>query len=84
LTYSYGGGYREVIDGSTITITSLDGTRKEVINQQGSDVFITLTGSYCFDNIGVSEKDRVKNTIDGITSGQLKDGKFYELITYGR
>jgi hypothetical protein len=84
LTYSYGGGYREAVDGNTITITSLDGKRKEVIDRQGNDIFLTLTGSYCFDDIGVSEKDRVKNTIDGIISGRLKDGKFYELIDYGR
>jgi hypothetical protein len=84
LTYSYGGGYREVVEGNTITITSLDRKRQEVIDKQGNDVFITLTGSYCFDDIGMSEKDRVKNTIDGITSGRLKDGRFYELIDYGR
>jgi hypothetical protein len=85
LTYSYGGGYREVVGVKTITITSLDGKRKEVIDKQGYDIFLTLTGgTYGFDNIGVSEKDRVKNTIDGITSGRLKDGKFYELIDYGR
>jgi hypothetical protein len=84
LTYSYGSGYREVTEGNTITITSLDGKRKEIIDRQGSDIFITLTGSYAFDNIGVSEKDRVKSTIDGIISGRLKDGKFYELIDYGR
>jgi hypothetical protein len=84
LTYSYGGGYREVVEGNTITVTSLDGKREEVIDKQGSDIFITLTGAYVFDNIGVSEKDRVKSTIDGIMSGRLKDGKFYELIDYGR
>jgi hypothetical protein len=37
-----------------------------------------------WNRLEVSEKDRVKNTIDGITSGRLKDGKFYELIDYGR
>jgi hypothetical protein len=84
LTYSYGGGYKEVVDGNTITITSLDGKRKEVIDKQGNDIFLTLAGAYSFDDIGVSEKDRVKSTIDGITSGRLKDGKFYELIDYGR
>jgi hypothetical protein len=85
LTYSYGSGYREVVDGNTVTITSLDGKRKEVIDKQGNDIFLTLTGgTYGFDDIGMSEKDRVKNTIDGITSGRLKDGKFYELIDYGR
>jgi hypothetical protein len=84
LTYSYGSGYREVVDGNMITVRSLDGKRTEVIDKQGSDIFLTLTGSYCFDSIGVSEKDRIKNTINGITSGRLKDGKFYELIDYGR
>jgi hypothetical protein len=85
LTYSYGGGYREVVDGNTITVTSLDGKRKELIDKQGNDIFLTLTGSsYGFSDIGLSEKDRVKSTIDGITSGRLKDGKFYELIDYGR
>ncbi|MDR1930717.1 MAG: hypothetical protein LBQ44_08825 [Treponema sp.] len=84
LTYSYGGGYREVVDGNTITITSLDGKRKEVIDKQGNDIFLTLTGAYGFNDIGISEKDRVKSTIDGITSGRLEDGKFYELIDYGR
>jgi hypothetical protein len=86
-TFTYGGGgygYREVFEGNTITITSLDGERKEVIDKQGNDVFLTLTGSYCFDDIGVSEKNRVQSTIDGITSGRLKDGKFYELIDFGR
>jgi hypothetical protein len=84
LTYSYGSGYREVIDGNTITVTSLDGKRTEVIDKQGNDIFLTLTGSYCFDGIGTPEKDRVKDTINGIISGRLKDGKFYELIDYGR
>jgi hypothetical protein len=84
LTFSPNYGYKEVVDGNTITITSLDGKRKELIDKQGNSIFLTLTGDYCFDDIGVSEKDRVKNTIDGITSGRLKDGKFYELIDYGR
>jgi hypothetical protein len=86
-TWTYGGGgygYREVVDGNTITITSLDGKRKEVIDKQGNDVFLTLTGAYGFNDIGVSEKDRIKSTIDGIISGRLQDGKFYELIDYGR
>jgi hypothetical protein len=83
LTHSYGGGYREVVDGNTITVTSLDGKNKEVVDRQGNDIFITITG-YAFDNIGMSEKDRVKNVIDGITSGRIKDGLFYELIDYGR
>jgi hypothetical protein len=77
-------GYREVVEGNTITITSLDGERKEVIDKQGNDVFLMLTGTYSFDDIGVSEKDRVQSTINGITSGRLKDGRFYELIDYGR
>jgi hypothetical protein len=83
LTYSYGAGYREVVDGNTITVTSLDGKGKEVVDRQGNDIFITITG-YAFHNIGMSEKDRVKNVIDGITAGRIKDGLFYELITYGR
>jgi hypothetical protein len=83
LTYSYGSGYREVVDGNTITITSLDGKNKEVVDKQGNDIFITITG-YAFDAIGVSEKDRVKNVIDGIASGRIKDGLFYELLDYGR
>jgi hypothetical protein len=83
LTYSYGSGYREVVDGNTITITSLDGKNKEVVDKQGNDIFITITG-YAFDNIGVSERDRVKGVIDGITSGRIKDGLFYELLDYGR
>jgi hypothetical protein len=83
LTYSYGSGYREIVDGNTITITSLDGKNKEVVDKQGNDVFITITG-YAFDNIGMSEKDRIKSVIDGITSGRIKDGLFYELLDYGR
>jgi hypothetical protein len=86
-TFTHGGGgygYIEVVEENTITITSLDGKRKEVIDKQGNDIFLTLTGAYCFDDIGVSEKDRVQSTINGITSGRLKDGKFYELIDYGR
>jgi hypothetical protein len=85
-TLAHGGyGYREVVDGNTITITSLDGKTVELVEKQGNDIFITMTGrNYGFSDIGVSEKDRVKNTIDGIISGRLKDGKFYELIDYGR
>ncbi|GHV15501.1 hypothetical protein FACS189491_12420 [Spirochaetia bacterium] len=83
LTYSYGSGYTEVVNGNTITITSFDGKNKEVVDKQGNDIFITITG-YAFDAIGVSEKDRVKSVIDGITSGRIKDGLFYELIDYGR
>jgi hypothetical protein len=83
-TDSLGDWSRAVINGNTITVTSLDGRREEVINKQGNDVFLTLTGSYSFTDIGVSERDRVQNTIDGITSGRLTDGKFYELIDYGR
>jgi hypothetical protein len=80
--YSNGGGYKEVIDGNTITITSLDGKSKTVVDKQGNDIFITITGycSYLYD-IGVSEKDRYKSIIDAIISGRIKDGFFDHLIT---
>jgi hypothetical protein len=77
--------YSEVVAGNTITLTSLDGRRREVIDRQGNDIFLTLTGSsYGFEDIGVPVKDQVQSTINGIRSGRLKDGQFYELINYGR
>jgi hypothetical protein len=33
----------------TITVTSLDGKNKTVVDKQGNDIFITITG-YAFDN----------------------------------
>jgi hypothetical protein len=85
VTYSNNNGYREVVDGNTITRTSLDGKTKLVVDKQGSDIFITLTGYFgILDGIGVSEKERIKNVIDGITAGRMKAGLFYELILYGR
>jgi hypothetical protein len=83
-TCNYLSDYTEVVNGNTITRTETNGDTV-VVDKQGNDIFITLTGSYPSTyGIGVSEKDHVKNVIDGITSGRMKDGLFYELITYFR
>jgi hypothetical protein len=85
VTYGGGSGYREVTEGNTITRTSLDGKTKIVIDKQGNDIFISLMGiSYFTGDIGNPEKDKIKNTIDAITQGRLKDVNFQLLVWYGR
>jgi hypothetical protein len=76
VTYSNGDGYREVIDGNTITRTSLDGKDQVVVDKQGTDIFITATGSKYVHAGEMSEKDQFKSIITTITSGKIKDGLF--------
>jgi hypothetical protein len=84
VTYGGGSGYREVTEGNTITRTSLDGKTKIVVDKQGNDIFISLTGiGYFTGDIGNSEKDKIKNTIDAIIQGRLKDVDFSLLVWYG-